>query len=249
MAQNNNINPKSKFDFVGPAKVEFTSGFSLGEQKKNIEQKFSETKKNKQSKSLVSIITLIALALACLCGYTVWMLRETNNQMENSSQISKSTPINPFVISWDTASIVLDSQPTETFVKTSGPSKMDLLDGKKSTLSSYLNSTSRDGKDLISGIEINSSEYDNKLSQDSFVDKVLENLGSEYSKGTDKIYLPKGFFTNKIISKSNSNLAYYPVVSSDNYYIIKVKNDAKTAGSNLSTPKFVDELINKTYLN
>ena len=250
MVENKNNQPNSKFDFVKPAKVEFTSGYSLEEQKKNIEGRFKETKEASKTNSFVVIISLVAIALVGLCGYSVWQLIESNKKIDQAAAQKKLEVDKSIIVSGESFSLVMAANPPVKFNKVSTQSKMDFLEAKKSTLTTYQYSFEKDGDEKLAGIEVNNTEYDNKLSQDSFTIKYLESLGSEYILSSEKTFLPRGFFTNKIIPKSNpDNVAFYPVVSSNNYYIIKIINQAQNNSDLADVSKFVDGLINEIYLN
>ncbi len=249
MADNKTNRNPSKFDFVKPAKVEFSSGFSLEEQKKSIEDNFTQTKKTSKTKSFATIISLVALALIALCGYSVWQLIETNKKIDQAVVQKKLEVDKSVIVSGDSFSLVMASNPPAKFTKTSTESKMDFLDSKKSTLTSYLYTFQKNDTEKLAGLEVNNTEYDNKLSQDSFTSKYLESLGAEYTMSSEKTFLPRGFFTNKIIPKNNpDNIAFYPVVSSNNYYIIKTTNQIRDNGDLNDVSKFADGLINQIYL-
>jgi hypothetical protein len=247
MTENTSNKKINKFDFVKPAKVEFSSGFSLEEQKKSIEKKFVETKKTHNTNSFAAIVSIIAISLVGLCGYTIWQLVDSNNNAERVALEKKSLVDNSIIISGETFSIVLKSNPTFKFNKESTTTKMEVLENKKSTTTQYFTTLN---SNKTAGIEITSTEYDNKLSQDAFANKYLEYLSSNYNISSEKTFLQRGFFTNKIIPKNNpDSVTFYPVVSSNNYYIIKTTNPFKNDSNNIETSKFVDELINEIYLN
>jgi hypothetical protein len=247
MTENTSNKKISKFDFVKPAKVEFSSGFSLEEQKKSIEKNFVENKKTYSANSFAAIVSIIAISLAGLCGYTIWQLVDSNSNAEKVALEKKSLVDNSIIVSSETFSIVLKSNPAVKFKKESSTTKMEVLDNKKSITTQYF-TTLENNKTV--GIEVTNAEFDNRLSQDNFANKYLEYLGSEYSMTPDKIFLQRGFFTNKIVPKDNpDNTAYYPVVSSSNYYVIKTSNPAKSDTNNTEVSKFVDDLIMKVYLN
>jgi hypothetical protein len=247
MTENTSNKKINKFDFVKPAKVEFSSGFSLEEQKKSIEKNFVETKKTYNTKSFAIIVSIIAISLAGLCGYTIWQLIDSNKNAEKAVLEKKSIVDNSIIISGEMFSIVLKSNPTVKFSKESMPTKIEILENKKSTTTQYITTL---GNNKTAGVEITNTEYDNKLSQDSFNNKYFENLGLDYDISSEKTFLQRGFFTNKIIPKNNpDNIAFYPVVSSNNYYIIKTINPLKNDTKNAEVSKFVDDLITEIYLN
>ena len=250
MAENKSNRSSTKFDFVKPAKVEFSSGFSLEEQKKGIDLKLSETKKVSKVSTFAAIVSLVAVALIVLCGYAVWQLIETNKKIDQAVVQKKLDVDKSIIVSGDSFSLVMATNPPAKFTKTSAESKMDSLDSKKSTITSYFYELQKDENQKLAGIEVTNTEYDNKLSQDSFANKYLEFLGSEYTMSSEKTFLPRGFFTNKIIPKNNpDNIAFYPVVSSNNYYIIKTTNQIRDNSDLVEISKFVDGLINQIYLN
>jgi hypothetical protein len=236
-----------KFDFVKPAKVEFSSGFSLEVQKKSIEKKFSETRKKHNINSYSVIISLVAVSLIGLCGYTIWQLIDTTKNNEKIALEKKSLVDNSIIIPSDTFSIVLKSNPTVKFNQDSESAKMEFLDDKKSTENSYFTT---EVNNITAGIVITNAEYDNKLSQEGFTNKYMKYLGPDFDIASENTFLQRGFFTNKITPKINpDNIAFYPVVSSNNYYIIKTINPLKKDKNNIEVSNFVDELITRTYLN
>ncbi len=250
MVENKANRSNTKFDFVKPAKVEFTSGFSLEEQKRGIDQKILETKKVSKTNSFAAIVSIVALALIGLCGYSVWQLVETNKKIDQVTVQKKLEVDKSIIISGESFSLVMNNNPPTNFVKTSTESKFDFLDSKKSTLTKYLYSFQKSGVEKSSGIEVNTTEYDNKLSQDSFAAKYLESLGADFVMSSEKTFLPRGFFTNKIIPKNNpDNIAIFPVVSINNYYLIKTSNQLRDNPEQADISKFVDGLINQIYLN
>lgn len=247
MTENTSNKKINKFDFVKPVKVEFSSGYSLEEQKKSIEKNFVENKKTSNTKSFATIITLIAISLVVLCGYTIWQLVDSNHNVEKIALEKKSLVNNSIIISGETFSLVLKANPTAKFDKEVTDEKMEVLDNKKSTLTKYFTTLTND---KTAGIEVSNADYDNKLSQDGFANKLLDYLGSDYSISSERIFLQRGFFTNKIIPKNNpDNIAFYPVVSSSNYYIIKTTNPTKNDTDKTEISKFVDDLIMQIYLN
>jgi hypothetical protein len=247
MTENTSNKKINKFDFVKPIKVEFSSGYSLEEQKKSIEKKFVENKKKSSTKSFAAIITIIAISLVTLCSYTIWQLIDSDKNIEKIALEKKSIVDNSVIISGDTFSLVLKTNPEANFIKEITNEKMEVLDNKQSTLTKYYTNLN---DDVTAGIEVSNSDYDNRLSQDGFANKYLDYLGSDYTISTEKVFLQRGFFTNKITPKDNpNNIAFYPVVSSSNYYIIKTTNPIKNDTNKVAISKFVEDLISQIYLN
>lgn len=105
------------------------------------------------------------------------------------------------------------------------------------------------GTELITGLEVHVVEYDNKLTNDSFLVKMQEYLGTTYVLDSNKVKVSGQFELNKLNPKSKDDPVYYTTVTADNYYIIKLYNQTAPYSEFLSETRFTDQLVPSLWLN
>jgi hypothetical protein len=199
------------------------------------------------------IIFILIFSLVVLGGYSAFKNRENENQiksLKNQTSTNMAEEARKNIITGDNFSLILNAPTPSNFnVKRQvAPSKF--LDGKEAVQTSFIGINAKTGQDLISGIEVQISEYDNKMDKSLFEETVLAKLGDKYEIKSRDITLPKSLKVTQLQQKDkNLDEVYYVTVTEDNYYIIKVYNQGARYPEFSAATKFTDSLLPNLYLN
>ena len=143
----------------------------------------------------------------------------------------------------------MDLKTPEGFAVTKKVVDSNFFENKKGVLSSsFIARKVKDEKELVSGIQVLSSEYDFKLDQAGFANFVKEKLGEDWTILADDINLPGQVIVSKI-SKKDKTQTYFTTVTKNYYYIIQVLNDTKGISEFNEISQFSDQLLLNLHLN
>lgn len=256
----NNQGFENNFDFADKASPEhaLTTIETFAEQKKTeIKGKIFRNKFRQNNKALW-ILTLVVIALAGLCAFTTYQIyRLENGNVSNTLALQNNSNSDPknktnnnskaTSVVWSGEGFVLSSaiMPVPSgFTREITEVKSDFFDNQSTELNTFLSTDTISGDEFQSGIAIYRMKYDSKLDQQKFTQKILEQYNTEYISSGQQITLPGDFVSTKIVpTNKNSYTALYPVVSTNNYYVIKILTQGKDERSLDAKTKFTEQLI------
>jgi hypothetical protein len=215
-------------------------------------------KKNKASRPqsthmwalvFVLMVSLVGLGITALLQY-----RETQVLLAQYSDVAGVSDVQEIrnTITAEGFSIVLDEETPEGYVVTRSTGESDFVEGVTSVTTSFLAELENDqGDTVLSGIEVEVIEYDNRLNQSDFAESVVEELGENYSIVAGEIELPKDFAASIIRNTSDTTdgIDYHTAVTSSNYYVIKVYTQSSPFPELVTYTRFSDSLLGNLYLN
>jgi hypothetical protein len=214
-------------------------------------QKNVKTKSSSNSKSLGVFVyfTIAILAFSVIILGYINLTQKTDNTKSLEQIQDISTTENPNILAGNSFSILVNKNTPDNFITTNEKVDFVFLNGKKGVVTKILAKNElRNGVDE-SGIEVYSTEFDNRLNIKGFAQEVAKSLGNSYTLEDETIEIPKGFSLHKITNSSNQNLVYYTAVTSENYYVIKHNNTAKKHSSLSEYSEFIELFIPGLFLN
>ena len=258
-----NLNPSPKIDLnINPQQKDFGNpqfDFTTAQDKSSNIQQYSDYKKaelnNKifnpkyaSNKSAVWILAVLIVCLTGLCGFTTYQIY--NYERELQSKANKGNIKDAKIIAGDGFSFVIDSTIPNGFYKESSRTDFEWLEGKKGFVNSFISKDSVDGEENINGISVYTTEYDSKLSQKEFAQKVGEKLGDTFRLDVDKVSLGNGILLNHHSAiNPRIKINYFTAVNANNYYVIKVYNQGKDNPKVNDKAEFTKNLLNNLRLN
>ena len=244
----------AQFDFCEPIKkttsfIQFNQGFT-----DTLESEKSEKPKYKSSGRRLNLV-VICFLLASLIGisyfsYTQWKEKEFLIAQNQQAQVAGAQDEKvKNIVPGENFSLVMDLKTPEGFAVTKKVVDSNFFENKKGVLSSsFIARKVKDEKELVSGIQVLSSEYDFKLDQAGFANFVKEKLGEDWTILADDINLPGQVIVSKI-SKKDKTQTYFTTVTKIYYYIIQVLNDTKGISEFNEISQFSDQLLLNLHLN
>jgi hypothetical protein len=203
--------------------------------------------KYSNNKSAIWILLILIICLTGLCGFTTYQIynyeRELTKNNKNSIKDAK-------IITGDGFSFVIDSIIPNGFYKESARSDFEWLIGKKGNVNSFLSKDTIDGDENINGVAVYSTEYDSKLSQKEFAQKVADTLGDTFKLDADRVSLGNGaLLSHHPAINPRIKINYFSAVNSSHYYVIKVYNQGKDNPKLDDKAEFTKNLLNNLRLN
>ncbi|NJL96853.1 hypothetical protein HC864_03520 [Candidatus Gracilibacteria bacterium] len=244
--------PKGFFDFEEVIKKDEGFDKIVEKAQKNLQRSSKSSKKRFKNLNLYLVIIFLIILLIGLSFYS-FRVKFTNS----SSSPATNEPQKEFIqepgrlesiISGQTFSVVVDQATPQNFNVQEESVDFVFLNNQKGIVTKIIASNEVNGNKNISGIEVYSTEYDNRLNVNSFSREVQQSLGSSYTIDED-LEIPKGFKLIKISNSNDPNIIYYTGVTSENYYVIKSINPAKEIASLNEYSTFIDNMIYGLYLN
>ena len=258
-----NLNPSPKIDsYINPQQKDFGSpqfDFTTAQDKSSSIQQYSDYKKaelnNKifnpkysNNKSAVWVLVILIICLTSLCGFTTYQIYNYERDLQSKS--SKYNIKDAKIIAGDGFSFVIDSPIPNGFYKESTRTDFEWLENKKAFVNSFISKDTVDGEENINGVAVYSTEYDGKLSQKEFAQKVGEKLGDTFRLDVDKVSLNNGTLLNHHSTiNPRVKINYFTAVNSNNYYVIKVYNQGKDNPKVSDKAEFTKNLLNNLRLN
>jgi hypothetical protein len=145
-------------------------------------------------------------------------------------------------------SIIVEQKTPEGFKLETDFGPIDYLNQPGST-TSLLAQVDKGGVELLTGIVVEVVEYDNKLENEEFVERIQEYLGSSYSLTSERIQVSDQFELAKFIPQSQDDPTYYVTVTTDNYYLITLYNQTAEYPEFTDHTRFTDSLVPGLWLN
>lgn len=198
----------------------------------------------------VLMVSLVGLGITALLQYQRSQTILAQFESSSVAGVSERTDVQN-IITAEGFSIILDQPTPEGYEldRSSGPS--EYLTELDSVTSSLLAQFDQDEANIISGIEVEVTEYDNALNKTEFADLVLSQLGEDYSKMAGEVEIPKNFSLThlKNTSETTDGIDYYTAVTSNNYYVIKLYTQTSPFPEYITYTRFSDDLLSGLYLN
>jgi len=249
---------KTHFDFNSVTDLTHTNlDKYLEEKEKAIKQQMQPSKSTRRENSFAWIFVFaLLISLIGLGTYTLTegkKNKELLSELEGKTQVlgasdDKTKPSTP--ISGYGFSILPDSQPPQEFKLTRKTQKSAILKDRSEVVTGYLATLNKDGSNHLSGVEITVLEYDNRFNQEQLSNQLTTYLGSDYEVKAKDILIPRNLKVWKIEKKGRSeNISYFTLVTTENYYIIKVYNETSRYPELSEISKFTDTILQKLYLN
>lgn len=258
-----NLNPSPKIEpSVNPQSKELGNphfDFTTAQDKSSSLESYSEGKKAElndkifnakysSNKSAIWILMTLILCLTGLCGFTTYQIY--NYEKELATKSNKNNIKDAKVIAGDGFSFVIDSVIPSGFYKESTRSDFEWIAGKKGNVNSFLSKDTIDGEENINGIAVYSTEYDSKMSQKEFAQKVADTLGDTFKLDADRVGLGNGtLLSHHLAVNPRIKINYFSAVNSSNYYVIKVYNQGKDNPKVNDKAEFTKNLLNNLRLN
>jgi hypothetical protein len=258
-----NLNPAPKIDTkIDSQPKDFGSpqfDFTTAQDKSSSLQQYSDYKKAElndkifnpklsNNKSAIWVLVILIICLTGLCGFTTYQIY--NYERELQSKTNKGSIKDAKIIAGDGFSFVIDSPIPNGFYKESLRTDFEWLENKKGFVNSFISKDTIDGEENVNGVAVYSTEYDSKLSQKEFAQKVGEKLGDTFRLDIDKVSLGNGTLLNHHSAiNPRVKINYFTAVNGNNYYVIKVYNQGKDNTKVNDKAEFTKNLLNNLRLN
>jgi hypothetical protein len=239
--------PSSGYDFADKANPE-NSLETFSEQKK--EQIKGKILKNKfsQNNSALIILVIVIICLTSLCAFTTYQIYKYEKQ---TTAVQKVQQVGNNLQTWSGPNFEtsFSTNLNDQFQRENKDIDFEFLDNKKGQIYSYLSRDQVDGENYNSGILIYSTEFDNKIGQEEFTQKVLAKSNSEYLSTDQKIAFSGDIVAYKLANKNKKTYtSMYPVVTSNNYYVVKVINPGQELPQLNQKNRLIEELLSQLKL-
>lgn len=242
----------AQFDFCEPIKkTQAPSQADFSQFGPDYEQsELPKIKAKNRRLNLVFICFLLASLLGLsYFGYTQWQEKENLIALSRKPQVAGIVDEKvKNIIPGENFSLVMDSKTPTGFAMTKKNVDSNLFDQKNILSSSFIVRKTKNDKELVSGIQILSSQYDYKLDQGSFANSVKDKLGEDWTILAEDINLPGQVLVSKI-SKKDKSQTYYTAATKNYYYVIQILNDTKTDPEFAEISQFSDQLLPNLHLN
>jgi hypothetical protein len=242
------------FDFKQPIQRDKQFEEFVRTKEESLKRKLSPRKPS-QDRHMWALVSILMLSLIGLGVFA--LIQKQDNERQIAALKSKGVAgvnesvENPManIITAEGFSLVLKQPAPKGFQLDRRSSSFEYLANKTAVITSFLANQKVEGKEVISGIEVSVSEYDNKLDRKAFDKQVVEKLGPDFEIKSEDINIPNDFKLSKIQSKNPENISYYTTVTSNNYYVIKVYNQTAKYSEFSEISRFTDSILETIYLN
>ena len=249
MEEKENLN----FNFAQPVKEAESLKQFLEEKENAVKASLSSENKIKKGSRAWILVFVLMISLISLATYTLLKNRENERQIAVlKSQTTTTTPEGQSknIVTADNFSLILPTTTPDNFALERKNISFTFLDNKNGVQVNFTGKNTKAGQELVSGIDIQISEFDNKMDKTTFVQQVLAKLGDKYELKLGDVTLPKDIKVSKIQPKDGTqDQIYYVTVTEDNYYVIKVYNQAQRYAEFENVSKFTESLLPSLYLN
>ncbi len=247
----------SQFDFSQPVNLS-NSVENFDSVEKVIKQKlFSEQKKTKSERGNYKLLLLVFVLFLGLIATGSFSLLQTLRIQELEQKVNLTEQVagvkdesmnseNYIVGSGWT--LILPEQPPQGFVLETELKQADYLN-RQVAVSRFLAKVNKGGLQLLSGIEIEVAEFDNRMNYQEFVNLIKDYLGAKYIQAGQPIVVSEQFSLTKFTPKSKDDPVYYVTLTLENYYLIKVFNQTEKFPDLINYTRFTDGLIERLWLN
>jgi len=219
--------------------------------RRNIEKKPSSN----STYQVWALVFMLMASLISLSVYSIVLIQGQQKQIaalqqEKNAQVAgvKEDLSAKNIISADGFSLVLSAKSPVGFELKRESKNSAFLPGKQAVTTSYQLAKFVDGKEFISGIQIEVMPYDNQLSSEIFADKVTQAISADAKKTSENLSIPKGISLTKI-STQNLTKHYYTGVTADNYYVVVLTSQTKDLPEMEEVNNFTNSFLQNLYLN
>lgn len=204
------------------------------------------------SKTIISqvslFIVLVVITIFSINSYFSIKHNE-NKELSNTPVVAGADDKMVKYVSGDSFSFVFSGgYPGEYILKSNTNEVLNFFEDKILKKSSFTAILNDGGESLETGIVIYTRESDG-LDNEQFSKSIEKNLGSDYKITSTNIPTPGGFNLTKISTPDLQDEVYYTLVTSENYYLIKIINETIHDTKYQILTNFTDNLIEQLYLN
>lgn len=210
-----------------------------------------ETKPSPASSQLWLLVSIMMLSVISLGVYTLYQKQTTERQIAQlkNQQVAGVQEVSNTVIGADGFSLVLKNPAPEAFKLDRRTVPFEFIPNKIASATRYVARVNRDNNELISGIEVVVSEYDNRLTEADFNKAVALKLGVDWVQKETDVTIPKEIKLTKFTSSKNQTDEVYTALTTDNYYLIKIYNQTTKYTDLAELSRFSDGILDYLYLN
>ncbi len=248
-------NSSSDFDFSKTLSARESFEDYVSKKENDLKQTLHTSQPNyrRGNKSWV-IIFVLMLSLVGLGTYTLIQNKENEKQISSlkNQSVAGAQDVNSAqnIISAEGFSLVLNQATPSNFALGRKSGSFEIIPEKQAVTTSLLTNNTKAGQTLQSGLEVSTTEYDNKLDKEAYENLIVSKLGDQFEIKSRDINLPKEIKVTKIQSKDNSeDIVYYATVTEDSYYLIKIYNQASRYPEFDDSTRFTENLLSALYLN
>ena len=248
----NNSSANTDIDFQQAVEAQNSSFDSfLKNQEKDLKNKM-QPEIRQSSNQLWLLVSVLMLSIIGLGVFTLFQKQNSEKQiaqLKNQSVAGVQETNGNVIIGAEGFSLVLKSPAPQAFKLDRRTVPFEFIPNKTASASRFVARINRDSKELVSGVEIVVSEYDNKLNLEDYNKSVVSKLGSEWTVKDTLATLPKSIKLTKYISSINPNDEIYTALTADNYYLIKIYNQTTKYADLAELSRFTDGILDTLYLN
>jgi len=211
-----------------------------------------EAAPNPAPNQLWLLVSILMLSIIGLGVFTLYQSQTTEKQiaaLKNQQVAGVSEDDGRVIIGAEGFSLVLKSTPPDSFKIDRRTIPFEFIPNKIASATRYVSRINRDNRELISGIEVVVSEYDNKLTTEDFNKTVVEKLGAGWVVQETNVTLPRGIKLTKYTNQNVQSDQIYTALTADNYYLIKVYNQTTRYPDLAEISRFSDSILDSLYLN
>jgi len=252
-SQNKKSQNSENFNFQDPlGNVNSNKDFSSYAKNKaeNIQAKIDS--KTTGTNSIWLLVFVLIISFASLSVFSFTQIQRKNQEIamyERGEVAGISDGAVKNIIAGQDFSLVLDIKTPKGFNLDITQSNSPYLENQKTTQSTFINIIEKDGVDLISGVEILTTQNDGNLDLKKFGETVSNKLGDDYTLSESIIELSNNRTALKIDSSKIDGIAHYVSVTQENYYVIKVYNQTTKHPDLVEYSRFSDIILSSLYLN
>lgn len=253
-------NPKKSFDFSHP--IEFSKfNAELDRQPKTKKTQTVEAKptpanikgRGMKQQQVLMVVFLLLISLIAAGAFSIMQtlrIQELESELNPGPEVAGVTTSvdGNNIIVGSGFSIIVEERTPEGFTLETDFGPIDYLNRSGSS-TRLLAQVDKGGISLLTGIEVEVIEYDNKMEEAEFIETITEYLGSEYSLASEKVKVSEQFELSKFTPQSQDDPTYYATVTTDNYYLIGVYNQTAEYSEFIEYTRFTDSLVPGLWLN
>jgi hypothetical protein len=238
------------YDFATRAKPANSLEDFSKQKKAEIKGKILNNKFSQNNSALI-ILVIVIICLTGLCAFTTYQIYKYEQQISlaKNTQNNSIDSVEKETWSGNGFEVKFNSALTNEFQKEKKDIDFEFLENKKGQVQSFLARDEIAGETYNTGIIIYSTDFDNKLGQKEFTEKVISKTNNEYLPTDQKISFKGDLVVTKLANKTKKDYSsIYPVVTSNHYYVIKVLTNGNNVPELEGKNKLIQEMINEIKL-